>query len=1191
MEKKGKKIKIVEPESLKEEYDTVKSDDFSSKNYQRFLTNKDLIEKETFLKGSNFNYLYPNIDDPTFNIKIAERKEFHDTRYDGSIKDIEEEAERLCNAEFELSPHQQFVRNFLSFNTPYNSLLLYHGLGTGKTCSAISVAEEMRAYLKQIGLTQRIIIVASPNVQDNFKLQLFDERKLKLVDGLWNIRSCTGNTYLKEINPINMKGLSKERVASQIKKIISNSYLFMGYTEFGNFISKKSEVSEDLEASKKEALQIKKLKRIFNNRLIIIDEVHNIRITDDNKDKRVAVNLMKLATYVDNLRLLLLSATPMYNSYKEIVWLINLMNTNDKRSIINIKDVFTKEGNFKTDSSGKEIGKEVLIQKVTGYVSFVRGENPYTFPYRLFPRQFSPDNAIVSLPYPRLNLNDKPIVQGLEHLDVYGIMIGEYQNIGYNYLLNYLKTNERSLVIRGKTVTLPSFENMEKFGYTLLSNLLQCLNIVYPLPQLEEKDSKVDPIELVGKNGLNRIMTYKETSQPAARFDFTYRPEMEAKYGKIFSKSQIGKYSSKIKNICDSVEKSDGITLIFSQLLPGGLIPVALALEEIGYRRYGTTKSLLAEPDVKLENSPKYVMITGDKYYSPNNIEEVKACTGVDNINGEKVKVILISMAGSEGLDFKNIRQVHILEPWYNTNRIEQIIGRAVRTCSHKLLPFAKRNVMIFLYGTLLGNENEAVDLYVYRLAELKAVQIGRVSRVLKQAAVDCILNHEQTNFTEKNMKKKVVLLLSNSKKIDYNIGDKPYSSVCDYMESCTFECVPNKKIMEKDINLDTYEEDFIIMNSDKIIQRIKNLFKEHYFYKKEDLIKEINILRTYPLLQIYAALDQIISDKNEFIIDGYGRVGYLINIGDYYLFQPSEIKDKHISIYDRNRPLDFKRESLEMPLNESVRKPLIKVKKVKKVTKAKVTLDLSFLEEMENNYNIASSVQKITRGENDWYKFCSLTIQRMEKEGVDKEILLTFLIGHLVDMCVFENVINLLNFIYFNESLNIFQQKVKEYIDSKLLVGKQTGYFTQSKGKFKLLIKSDREWKEAESEDFTDLQEEIKELINETVPNLNKIVGFIINFKTDFMVFKTKDMTSKSKRNKGARCDQAGKSDIIKTLNLIEEKSKYTKENTKTQTAIELCSYQEFTLRNFNLQSKNKKVWFLYPGIATLINIENITK
>ena len=67
----------------------------------------------------------------------------------------------ICeNTEFELEPHQMFVRNFMSFQTPYNGLLLFHGLGTGKTCSSISVCEEMRTYLQQIGITKRIIIVA-----------------------------------------------------------------------------------------------------------------------------------------------------------------------------------------------------------------------------------------------------------------------------------------------------------------------------------------------------------------------------------------------------------------------------------------------------------------------------------------------------------------------------------------------------------------------------------------------------------------------------------------------------------------------------------------------------------------------------------------------------------------------------------------------------------------------------------------------------------------------------------------------------------------------------------------------------------------------------------------------------------------------------------------------------------------------
>jgi hypothetical protein len=67
----------------------------------------------------------------------------------------------------------------------------------------------------------------------------------------------------------------------------------------------------------------------------------------------------------------------------------------------------------------------------------------------------------------------------------------------------------------------------------------------------------------------------------------------------------------------------------------------------------------------------RYSMITGDPRISPDNDFEVKSITNDDNINGHKIKVVLISKAGSEGLDFKFMRQVHILEPWYNMNRIE----------------------------------------------------------------------------------------------------------------------------------------------------------------------------------------------------------------------------------------------------------------------------------------------------------------------------------------------------------------------------------------------------------------------------------------------------------------------------------------------------------------------------------------
>jgi len=1175
-----KKIKIVEEVSLKHEFEKIKDFPNDSKEYQSFLRKKEQEDTRKLETHSDFEYLYPNIDDPNFNIKIAERKEFNDTQYDGSIKIAHEEAEKLCNAEFELAPHQQFVKNFLSFNTPYNSLLLYHGLGTGKTCSAISISEEMREYLKQIGLLHRIIIVASPNVQENFKLQLFDERKLKLVDGLWTIRACTGNTYLKEINPMNMKGITREKVINQVKHIINSSYLFMGYTEFGNYVEKSSNVPEDMDSKSKESLKIRKLKRAFNNRLIIIDEVHNIRITDDNKDKRVARNLMNLVMNVDNLRLLLLSATPMYNSYKEIIWLLNLMNTNDKRSTININEVFDKDGSFKQNEKGEEIGKNMLIQKATGYVSFIRGNNPYTFPYTIYPRDFSPEHSILNTEeYPRLNLNGKNIIQGLEHLDIYGIEIGNYQNMGYKYLLDNLKNTDRKIMIKGKEIQMPSFENMEGFGYTLLTNLIQALNIVYPFELLEsETEPEFDPSELIGIKGLNRIMTYTETTQPPARFDYAYR---ETKYGKIFTEPEIGKYSSKIETICKNVQGSTGITLIYSQLLPGGLIPIALALEEMGYKRYGNAKSLLKDPSTKIPNPPKYVMITGDKMFSPNNIEEVKACTSEDNINGEQVKVILISMAGSEGLDFKNIRQVHILEPWYNTNRVEQIVGRAVRTCSHKLLQFDKRNVMVFLYGIVLPDNSESVDLYIYRLAELKAVQIGRVSRVLKGAAVDCILNHEQVNFTEAKMKQRVNLSLSNNKIIEYNIGDKPYSAMCDYMDTCEFECTPCKKKESLVINEDTYESNFIIMNNEKIIQRIKNLFKEHYFFKKIDLIKEIVAVKEYPKEQIYSALDKMINDKNEFITDRYGRNGRLINIGDYYMYQPSEINNERVSIFERTRPLDYKRESLKITLELPSE---LHTEGAKKPHNKNIKLN-TLLEKIKNNYDVATTSHKIMRGEKDWYKFSNLIIQRMEdEEGISRDIMIGFLIAHLVEECLYDEVQLLLNHIYFPEKpLNDFEIKIKDYFDSNIIIdAKLIAFLTQENGKHKLLIKGKSMWEKEKPEDYKDLASEITERFNSVIKNLSPVIGFIINFKKTFMVFKTKHTALAS--SKGARCDQASKPDIIKTLNSIVGETKFSKDNTKLNTLIELCCYQEFMLRYYNSTKKNDKVWFLDPGIAALV-------
>ena len=130
----------------------------------------------------------------------------------------------------------------------------------------------------------------------------------------------------------------------------------------------------------------------------------------------------------------------MFNTYKEIIWLINLLNLNDKRSTVDIKDIFDAQGNFKINSSGEEIGKQLFIRKITGYVSYLSGENPYTFPYRIFPKLFADEaNILSNYSYPSYQINGDRIVQEIQYLDIFTTLIGSYQQYGYDFILQKLK--------------------------------------------------------------------------------------------------------------------------------------------------------------------------------------------------------------------------------------------------------------------------------------------------------------------------------------------------------------------------------------------------------------------------------------------------------------------------------------------------------------------------------------------------------------------------------------------------------------------------------------------------------------------------------------------------------------------------------------------------------------------------------
>jgi hypothetical protein len=480
------------------------------------------------------------------------------------------------------------------------------------------------------------------------------------------------------------------------------------------------------------------------------------------------------------------------------------------------------------------------------------------------------------------------------------------------------------------------------------------------------------------------------------------------------------------------------------------------------------------------------------------------------------------------------------------------------------------------------------------------------VSRVLKQSSIDCLLNIKQVEFTPEILKQTVKQELASGTTIAYQVGDKPYSSICDYMESCQYTCNPNKNIAKEDVILDTYSEEFIMMNTEKIVRRIRMLFKERFFYTKTDLVKQINVIHIYPLVQINAALNQLIHDNYEYLTDKYGRVGNLINVGDLYLYQPLEITNPSISSYHRATPVAYKPSNIQFKIIEPDERedrredrredePLISVKgasKDKRDKKHNASIRKSktnIWEHMLLNFEKGITEQQVLRGEKDWYIFSSTVISLMSEAGVEKEILYTFIVAHILESLLYNETLEVLTELDNNMEqqtplLLLFKRIAKEYYNKHILNARNIqGLFLYDNNKKKptLLVKhkgEDTVWQVGEKEDEEDLKAELGKVITAVIPiqeKLGEFVGYMSLIRNQYYAFKVKDVLQP--RHKGARCDQSGKKIANGVLQKILAKSNVVLDTSKLH-QIQICILQEFYLRLFNINVTQTKRWFLTP-------------
>jgi len=1015
---------------------------------------------------------YPEYNDPNFYKKIYSKKEFFRTKAPPFPPDdkIEKYTADICNPQqFTVQNYQEFVRNFISSATNYNGKLLFWGVGTGKTCGAIQIAEGLKDMVKK--LDKHIYILTKKQIMSNFMKELYSKERAS-KETIPGSMQCTGNAYyIPDMGP--GKAELREKM---IKDNINKYYTFMGPRRFANYVDNK------IKGKKTNSIG-----QYFSNSVFIIDEAHELtkldqkseqlkrkKLTKKNKtydksetesdneldededededkdededegsddeerklkkiknseerddenpsdekkkrkisERRIIDVFNEIFQDSEGIKLIMLTATPMKDTAKDLTSIIDLLLRNDKRPTLDSpapKTLIRQYKEFVPVNIGKrkvtyedllfkgeaDVNEELLKKLTRGYISYVRGENPASFPtveniktgerpgLQLYmPKPFLTDDGI------EFDQNDY-----MKHIEVIKCQMSLYQ---YSNYLNILKKKEPSK-IGGKS----KHEMKSTIG-------IQASNIIFP--------TNKRGIGAYGEAGLIDVIKEKSTeflfpgrkgvakNKTIRVYDYKFSPdENDNKSKGLLHVTNIGKYSQKFLTLLNNIINSTGIVYVYTDFVKVGAMLIALMLEQNGYQRFindrlralgvsqlwdPKSKSSLSQDEMRCAICGKeknnhsghdfkqatYVLFTGtEKYFSQTEIDIVNSKINKD---GQIIKVIVGTRVSGVGVDYKMIREVHITDPWHNNTRLYQVIGRAARHCSH--INFDNRDdrvVKVFRYCAappkeyddfVTGNNNnysrmkkffdiivpgseryipftyknlllETSDEKVYRRIENKDIFVKRLERILKEVATDCALNRNINIFR----------------------NDKDYSRACDYMK-CDYVCdgFDGKTPPENPkINVDTYNLYFSEPQINRIKQYIISLFKYNYVMKLESIVYETSL--KFPGIEhefIYEAIDRIVGHRPQRepikFVDRFDRKGYLIFSHPYYVFQPDELLDEKAPLYYKTTPLNIKNGYIN-----------IETLKERKIIPKKITIkDVGHVQPNKIMINISRKIDELTR-------------------------------------------------------------------------------------------------------------------------------------------------------------------------------------------------------------------------------------
>jgi hypothetical protein len=720
---------------------------------------------------------------------------------------------QMCTASFSLQPQQKFLRRVLSPDSPTRNLLMVHGTGVGKTCSAIQVAEEY--IIRPEFQDKKVMVVASGTVQDNFRTQIFDMSRVNLdkVSDTLSSKQCTGRRYLDMLLRIEAepKNWANPDIVARLERtadrIIDEFYEFSAYTSFGNrLLEKLTGTEKDIDEAW--------VHENFDNRLLIIDEAHNI-----SSDKtQIASGLEKLVKVADGLVLVLLTATPMFDSYEEIIYYMNLFLWNERKQPFKValkaSDFFTSEADLKGGDS------EVKFRQwCQDYVSYVRGESPFTFPYRLPPPQIASTTTMTQA-------FNGPDIADKDRIKYLSLVASDAKGIQKKVLVTSKHEDDESRRRAMIAPTISVFPGDKEFGEVL--------------------------------------------SQSRDQYSYIGEP--------FLTPEKLPEHAAKFVSVLKSIETSRGVCMVYSNYVERGALPFALALEEHGYVPWrGDT--LLANTTYRGPSKGRYMLLSSNA--SPADISAMlSAVKNRANVSGKSIKVVVTSPLAAEGIDFRFIRQVHVLDPWWNMSRIEQVVGRALRTCSHQDLVPEEQNCTVYLHIIRAEEKRESFDEYTYRTkVEIKGMRIARVRKYIAESAMDCPLQ---------------VALPSDWRELVVpQIRDEGHENVAyrlkgmlapAFDESPDIEqCKVTQSVADPDHvrPLSTYLD-----SRDEILSLLGKLFIDKSIWDREQLF---TALRPFTRDVVVYTLQQAIASAFRFV-DSFGRPSLLESKGDLYALAPIDV-------------------------------------------------------------------------------------------------------------------------------------------------------------------------------------------------------------------------------------------------------------------------------------------------------------